>query len=313
MKKIILYQYAILITAFCAIIHASPSQQNADEAIISLLHNNTPSNMQTRLSNFSQAFLGRPYLIGALGEGENGQYNQLPLYRVDVFDCETYIDTVLALTIAQDFTAFKQLINHIRYKDSQVDFLSRNRFVSVDWNNNNQRAGFIKDITHSIQNEQHQPIVLFTHTLINKPSWYQHMNSQAIQIPNLSEVEKEKRLASLKQKGQHITPLISTLPYIPLSALFTQEGKPRNEIFAQIPNGSIIEIVRPQWDKRKEIGTYLDISHMGFVFWVNGELIFRQASSLQHKIIDVPLIDYLQSARAIPTIKGINIQVVNDV
>nr|WP_277619301.1 N-acetylmuramoyl-L-alanine amidase-like domain-containing protein [Legionella norrlandica] len=77
-----------------------------------------------------------------------------------------------------------------------------------------------------------------------------------------------------------------------------------------MPNGAIIEIVRPNWDLRKEIGTALNISHLGFAIWINDKLYFRQASSQYGKVIDVPLIDYLDKARSSPTIKGINIQVV---
>ena len=61
---------------------------------------------------------------------------------------------------------------------------------------------------------------------------------------------------------------------------------------------------------RERIGTSLNISHLGFAIWSNKKLYFRQASSQYGKIVDVPLIDYLQEqTRTSPTIKGINIQV----
>jgi hypothetical protein len=101
----------------------------------------------------------------------------------------------------------------------------------------------------------------------------------------------------------------SKVPYIPFTALFP-ENKPNLYLFSQIPNGAVIEIVRPNWDLRKQIGTFLDISHLGFAVWHKGVLYFRQASSQYGKVVDVPLIDYLKEALISLTIKGINVQIV---
>ncbi len=80
-------------------------------------------------------------------------------------------------------------------------------------------------------------------------------------------------------------------------------------LFKQIPNGAIIEIVRPNWDLTKQIGTHLNISHLGFAFWQQGNLIFRHASSEARQVTETPFIHYLKKAKKSPTIKGINIQV----
>ena len=81
-------------------------------------------------------------------------------------------------------------------------------------------------------------------------------------------------------------------------------------LFKQIPDGAIIEIVRPNWDLTQTIGTHLDISHIGFVFWKHQALYFRQASSIYKKVVDVPFVDYLSQALKSSTIKGINIQMI---
>ena len=102
---------------------------------------------------------------------------------------------------------------------------------------------------------------------------------------------------------------MSTIPYIPLSVLFDNAGQANMHLFKQIPNAGIIEIVRPNWDLTKQIGTHLNVSHLGFAIWINNVIFFREASSEHHQIIDVPLIDYLRAAQKSPTIKGINIQI----
>ncbi len=37
----------------------------------------------------SEEFLGKPYILGALGEGPKARYDQFPAYRVECFDCVT--------------------------------------------------------------------------------------------------------------------------------------------------------------------------------------------------------------------------------
>ena len=272
--------------------------------------NHKKFNIFERITDISAKFLGKPYFLGALGEGQHGDYNQLPLYRTDVFDCETYVDTVLALAFASNIQGFKNHINQIRYRDGRVAFIYRNHFTCLDWNLNNQHEGFVKDITTTIHDKHNKSIVKFARALINKPGWYDHMSTSTIQIPNLDENARIKLLKSLKREGSKLPKSTSIIPYIPLTALFDKDGKENNYLFEQIPNASIIEIIRPNWDLSKEIGTNLNVSHLGFAIWENDKILFRQASSTEHKVIDVPLIDYLRNTLKSPTIKGINVQVV---
>ncbi len=287
--------------------------ENTDKTISQLYHslNSKPkSDMATRLQIISAEFLGKPYLLGPLGEGIQGEFDQSPLQRTDAFDCETLVDTVVALALADDPHQFKYCINQIRYRNGRVSFIDRNHFTCLDWNKNNQHKGFVKDITTTVIDNHHQPVAKFAHALINKPGWYNHFSTDSIRLQRPDPIEQTKRLSSLKQRGSQLPAGISTLPYVPLSILFDSTGKPNTYLFKQIPNGAIIEIVRPNWDLTKEIGTHLNVSHLGFAFWENGNLIFREASSEYHRVVDVSLIDYLHDALKSPTIKGINIQIV---
>ena len=266
--------------------------------------------ISARITYISAQFLGKPYELGALGEGKDGDYDQFPLSRTDAFDCETYVDTVLALALAHDTASFHHYINQIRYKNGQVSFITRNHFTDLDWNKNNQKQGFVTDITTNIRDADDHPVAFMAHALIDKPSWYQHFSSDRIRIKNASQTQISKRLLSLKQEGNQLSPHIATIPYLPLNALFKPNGQPNVYLFKQIPNAAIIEIIRPDWDLQKQIGTHLNVSHLGFAIWKNGQLFFRQASSTQHQVVDSLLIDYLRDALSSPTIKGINIQVV---
>ncbi|KTC66583.1 Protein of uncharacterised function (DUF1460) (plasmid) [Legionella adelaidensis] len=315
MKKF-LFNFAFialfLISLNFSVFASKNMEQEADKTIIPLyrmLENKSPLPMNRRLEFISEQFLNKPYLLGALGEGTNGDFDQFPLYRVDSFDCETYVDTVLALALAKDLSSFKSYIRKIRYQDGVVSYTSRNHFTSIDWNLNNQHFGYLEDITNDITLDK-KPVAEIATALIEKPNWYQHLPIDNVRLlkndPNLQKL----KWAELKYKGSKLSNQISHIPYLPLNKLFDSKEKANNALFKQIPNGAIIEIVRPNWQLRDKIGTNLNVSHMGFAFWINGVLVFRQASSNFSKTIDVSLIDYLREALKSPTIKGINIQIV---
>lgn len=306
----------LLATCLMTNTHASNPQNieaRAEQSIDKLYHSLKrlgKSSMPARIDWISSQFIGKPYLLGPLGEGAQGRFNQMPKYSTQSFDCETLVTTVLAIALAGNREQFIQCMRHIRYKNNQIKFIERNHFTSLDWNPNNQKKGLLKDITRSITDEKKQSIALTATAMINKPSWYQHFNADAIKLASPSHAEQEKRLKELKQIGSYLEVKQASIPYLPLDQLFNEQGKANEYLFKQIPHAAVIEIVRPNWDLRQSAGTCLNVSHMGFAIWSKGVLYFREASTLDKKVIDIPLGDYLRAALKSPTIKGINVQVV---
>ncbi len=289
-------------------------EEQADATIKQLyhtLHTMPNTSMGNRIDWISAYFKGIPYVLNPLGEGPKARYDQYPRYRVDAFDCDTYVNTVLALALANSLGSFQQSIKQIRYKNGHVAYLYRNHFTSIDWNRNNQNRGVLKDITTTIIDKNEQPVALIATAMIDKPSWYQHKTLKIIRLQKGTKAEKQKRLQELQKKGSKLEITESNIPYIPLTALFSKKNEPNTYLFSQIPNGAVIEIVRPNWNLKKEIGTALNVSHLGFGIWIRGQLFFREASSKEGKVVDVPLINYLKEALTSPTIKGINIQIVD--
>ena len=285
-------------------------QQSIDKEITQLYKDMPQENRTTsnRLYYFSQHYLNAPYILFPLGEGHPSEYDEMPRIRLDGFDCQTYVDTVLALTLADNSTHFKQCLDKLRYREGVVSFITRNHFTSLDWNRNNQLNGYLEDITPSIVDEKKRAVAQYTATEIDKASWYQKLPLARIRVFSLTPKQQATRLENLHAAGQHFKPEHTTLPYIPINQLITPKGQLNSTISKQIPSGAIIEIVRPNWHLKDIIGTDLDISHVGFVFWKNHTLYFRQASSSAHKVIDIPLLNYLNEALKNPTIGGINIQ-----
>ena len=291
----------------------SLNEKKADQDIALIYHKlakNPKLDMLQRIKIISKYFIGKPYYLGALGEGVEADIDQYPLYRSDAFDCLTYVETVLSIAFSGNLKSFQQCIKAIRYKDGFVSFATRNHFTSLDWNINNEKQHFLKDITPNIRDKKGHTLYITASALINKPAWYAHFTKQDLRISGLHSSDKVKRLSRLHQIGEQFKVEMAKIPYLPLTALFNEKGEANVSVFNQIPDGAIIEIVRPNWNLTGIIGTHLNVSHMGFAFWVDGHLIFRDASILNKMVADKALIEYLRSYLNSPTIKGINIQIV---
>lgn len=227
-----------------------------------------------RIDLLSKQYLGLPYLVDPLGEAQG--YDQDPLYRFDGFDCLTYVETVLALAMASSEQEFQSLINKIRYKNAQVDFITRNHFTSVDWIKYNRQKGLISDETRRLFPYQFK----VSKTRIERAAWFKKVHNMDV----------DTRTS------------LSLLAYLPLDTAIQNP-----EMLSNIPTGSIITIVRPNWNVKESLGTNLDISHLGFAIWKNEILYFRHASSSAKVVTEEPLLDYLRKMNSIPSIGGINV------
>ena len=255
--------------------------------------------MAARVAWFSQQFLGRPYALFSWGEGAEGRFDQAPLYCFDVVDCETFVTAVLALAHSHSQRDYERNLRIFRYKKGQVDFLTRHHFTVVEWNSALERAGVLKDITPSLG------AFKVAEADIDKAAWYQHLPPTIIRLKEAS--LGPQRLAVLKAQGQQIPSQHSRVTYLPWTTLFTPTGAPNQAVWDKIPQGAVIEIVRPHWPDKAKYGTYFEISHLGFVFRHDHVLWFRHASSVAHRVLEQPLIAYLQEARQVPSIAGIHV------
>lgn len=263
-----------------------------------------------KVAFISEQFLDRPYLLGALGEGPRGKFDQSPPFRTDQFDCLTLVSTVVAMANSKSIDDFKYHIANIRYHgDAPYQYKNRNHFMSIDWNYWNQKKGYIMDLTGDITDQNGKSLVVQAITHIDKKNWYQHKRASNLKLFNQpKEATTRYLLEELRALSATVENKDSRIAFIPVKNFFTAEGKINHAILDQIPSGSIIEIVRPNWNLEKEIGTRLNVSHVGFAVRTDAGLQYRAASSIVGRVIDIPLDKYLTYALKEPTIQGINIQ-----
>jgi N-acetylmuramoyl-L-alanine amidase-like len=102
------------------------------------------SSAGSRIEILSRHFLGRPYQSNPLiGSAETPEVFTVSL---DAFDCVTYIETILALSLASDADEFKGWLRKIRYQDGRIAWADRNHYMT-GWIRSNVRAGAVRRLS----------------------------------------------------------------------------------------------------------------------------------------------------------------------
>lgn len=289
-----LFLLLISVSAF-----ASPREEA--KAILSKFQNET--DLVTRLDLFSKNFIGLPYGEGGpLGEGENGRYDQDPLYRFDTFDCTTYVETIVSLAQTTDVDSFERRMDEIRYENAEVDYLKRNHFTDLQWIPYNITNGLLKEINHLVLPKKERKVA---EALINLPGWLNKIKIEEIRVPMASTSDRQNLLEELHAMSAQYSPIVAKVDYLPIDTLVA-----RPKLLKLIPNGSIVNFVRPNWDLRDLIGTHQNISHQGFVFQTKDGTFLRHASTAG-SVVNVLFLDYLKKYVGHATMKGIHLMKVN--
>ena len=263
MKRIILLGI-ILVNTFLAYAHEQDSikVENWLKEAISLPQDSC------RTLHFAKKMLGVPYVAGTLDGNEEEQL----VVRTDALDCTTFVETVLALSIAEkrdarSFDGFKKALTDIRYRNGVLDgYASRLHYFS-DWIRNNEQMGFVKECTSETSCAQPQELWLDFMTT--------HVDSYLPMKKNPALVE----VMAAQEKNWQGT----IVSYIPKEKL----NLPPEEL--KIKDGDILAMVTNIKG--------LDIVHVGFAFWKDNHLHLLHASSSAKKVIEDPQTQYESSGK----------------
>lgn len=117
-------------------VQAGPPSDRGDTllgAVGKLLGALPSASLSHRTAAASRALLGRPYLLGPLGEGDTLLGEGKPRLRLDSFDCVTYLETSLALAMSRDSTEVLGHMDSVRYRQGNVAWRERNHFMESEW------------------------------------------------------------------------------------------------------------------------------------------------------------------------------------
>ena len=199
---------------------------------------------EQQLQNVSSQFLGRRYRLSPLGE-EKG-IDKDPLIRFDVFDCTTYIETVIALAHTPHRARQDQIemLNSIRYNDPTPDYQVRRHLPEFQWLPELIEQGILRDITREIA-----PNRVRTLSTTMSPSIWKRRKRRI--VPHLP--------------TNAVPDLDIEIPYIPTDS-FNQAAKEIDEI-------AVLSIVRVKSNRIPVV-----ITHQALFIPNNGYPVVRHAT-----------------------------------
>lgn len=227
-----------------------------------------------RLVHLTDPFVGAPYAVSPLGEGEG--LDKDPRLRFDRFDCTTFVETAIALAYSDDLDNTAKVLDAIRYRDGQPSFEGRRHFPEAEWIPELVSEGVLKDITKEVGGDA----VVVEKKRIDTEVW-----------------DRRKRPSHLELPPERIPNGTFSLDVWPLDQARRHQEK--------IPSGTVLNLVRVDFKS-----VPVRVSHQGLIIEKDGAKFIRHAADrMFHRVVDEPL-DYflhrMQQYRKWP-VAGINL------
>lgn len=231
-----------------------------------------------RTLHFAKQMIGTPYVAGTLDGNEEEEL----VVNLDEVDCTTFVETVLALTLAdkedkRSYADFKEALKRIRYRSGVLDGYASRLHYFGDWIRDNEEMGIVQECTSQADCAQLQEL------------WLNFMSTHSESyLPMKKDTSLVKEIALLEKRWQGVS-----VAYIPKDKLSLSFEK------LKIKNGDILAITTNIKG--------LDVVHVGFAFWKAGKLHLLHASSNAGKVIEDPqsLYDYSKNKKAHTGVRAI--------
>lgn len=213
-----------------------------------------------RAASATAPLLGARYLTSPLGEGAGPDPD--PRFRLDAFDCVTFVETAVALGSAATLEEARRALDDVRYR-ARVDLSDRLHEVLSQWIPANLEKGWIAPASRAAAGET---------TVVERVTY---------------DTARWRRLAASGQR----------LPGVPLAAApvgtFEVEVVPPAALASagpRIVDGTIAFVVRAERN-----GLLTRVSHAGLVVVRDGVRLVRHASSSPRRlqVVEEPLDRFL--------------------
>ncbi len=124
---------------------SSGLHQPPPEAVQEALEASASASMAERIRALTEPLLGTVYIDDPLGEQQAPDDD--PLVRYDAFDCLTFVEEVVALSLAHDVDELGGLRQTLRYGDAPASYADRHHFMELQWIPNAVDHGLLVDTT----------------------------------------------------------------------------------------------------------------------------------------------------------------------
>ena len=211
---------------------------------------------------FARGFLNRPYVAHTLEKGDK----EWLVVNTRELDCTTLVETVTALTKCAyqkkyTYAAYRAALQAMRYRKGKIDNYTSRIHYFTEWIAENSKAGLVTEIQ-----QPNPPFTAVQTVRVNymsqHPQSYKALKAHPEYVPEIRRMEQ-------RVSGQQFR-------YIPKERV----GR-STELRNVVKDGDIIAITC------NKVG--LDIAHLGFAVWKNGNLHLLNASQLHKKVIEEPM------------------------
>jgi hypothetical protein len=221
-----------------------------------------------RAAAASAPLVGVRYRLGPLGEGRGPDPD--PRFRLDAFDCVTFVETALALGAGRDEEEVRRALDDLRY-GQEVDIADRDHEVLSQWIPRNLSKGWIRPISRELA------------------------GAAAVEVASVYDTA---RWTGLARRGRSLAGVPTGR--LPLGR-FTTEVIPPAALAAvepRLPDGAVVWVVREE-----RLDQVTRITHGGLVVVKGGRRWVRHASSWPSvlRVVEEPLSDFVEHQRRAST------------
>ncbi|MCB9674995.1 MAG: DUF1460 domain-containing protein [Alphaproteobacteria bacterium] len=124
---------------------AGPGESTLPEAVREAAVDSRNLPLAERIDRVSESMLGHPYVNDPLGEGRG--VDRDPPVRYDAYDCLTFVEEVLALSLGGDPDHAAEVRLALRYDEGEIDYARRNHFMELQWIPHAIARGWVRDTT----------------------------------------------------------------------------------------------------------------------------------------------------------------------
>ena len=133
-----------------------------------------------RLEWLTRPLLGARYALSPLGEARPPDADAR--LRFDAFDCTTFVETSLALVLAESEQDLLATLDGLRYKAGEAVFQARRHLMTAQWLPGLQELGVLKDITRSVDPK----VVKTAHLELNVRRWRNRRVARKLELEEAS-------------------------------------------------------------------------------------------------------------------------------
>lgn len=200
-----------------------------------------------RLEAATRPLLGAPYATSPLGEGRGPDPD--PRFRLDAFDCATFVETGLALAAAGgDRERAPSILDRIRYR-GPPSFVTRRHLVTGAWLPELTQDGWLEVVR--------PPNARRIRFSLTPARWRRRRIARKLDLPEAAIPFGEYTL--------WVLPLASVRP-------------------SDLPTPAVLSLVRVNWPLSPEL-----VTHQGLLLRIGAKVVLRHASTSARRVLDEPL------------------------